>query len=57
MTMLPTPKKKDYQDMVDEYLAKGGKVTQLETKEMPYELGISNHSWGNKDNKPPKKEG
>ena len=34
--------------MIDEFLAKGGKVTQGKTKPMPSELGISNSTWNNK---------
>jgi len=32
-------------DLVAEYLAKGGKITKIETKSMPNELGISNVTW------------
>ena len=35
-------------DLVAEYLAKGGEVTKIESKSMPYELGISNVTWGKK---------
>lgn len=33
--------------LVAEFLENGGKVTKLETKSMPSELGISNSTWGN----------
>ena len=36
------------EDLVAEYLANGGKITKLETRTMPYELGISNSTWNNK---------
>lgn len=41
------PKDRDTEtdDLVAEYLAKGGKITKLETKSMPSELGISNVTW------------
>ena len=43
------PKDRDTEtdDLVAEYLAKGGKITKVETKSMPSELGISNYTWGN----------
>lgn len=42
-------------DLVAEYLAKGGKITKIETKSMPNELGISNYTWGNSLTKKEKK--
>ncbi len=49
MSINHTPKKKtDYQSLIDDFIADGGKVTKVETKPMPSELGISNNSWNNK---------
>lgn len=48
MAMGPQPKKTTEQAMIDEFLAKGGKITKGETKSMPSELGISNNTWNNK---------
>ena len=45
--MVPESKKKTDQSMIDEFLAKGGKITKGKTKEMPRELSISNVTWGN----------
>jgi hypothetical protein len=36
------------QDLIAEFIANGGKITQCKTKEMPSELGISNNTWNNK---------
>ena len=48
MAMGPQPKKTTDQEMIDEFLKKGGKITKGETKAMPSELGISNSQWNNK---------
>ena len=48
MSMNPRPNKNTDQEMIDEFLAKGGKVTTGETKAMASELGISNNSWNQK---------
>lgn len=48
MAMGPQPKKTTEQAMIDEFLAKGGKITKGETKSMASELGISNNTWNNK---------
>jgi hypothetical protein len=36
------------EDLIKEFLKKGGKVSVGKTKPMPSDLGISNNSWGNK---------
>jgi hypothetical protein len=36
------------EDLIKEFLEKGGKVSVGKTKPMPSDLGISNNSWGNK---------
>ena len=48
MAMVPQPKKTTDQAMIDEFLAKGGKITKGKTKDMASELGISNNTWNNK---------
>jgi len=48
MTMNPQPNKNTDQEMIDEFLNKGGKITKGKTKAMPSELGISNNQWNNK---------
>ena len=42
------PKDKETEDLVAQFLANGGEVTQGKTKSMPSELGISNNQWNNK---------
>ena len=42
------PKDKETEDLVAQYLAKGGEITKGKTKAMPSELGISNNTWNNK---------
>ena len=42
------PKDKETEDLVAQFLAKGGEVTKGKTKAMPNELGISNNTWNNK---------
>ncbi len=42
------PKDKETEDLVAQFLANGGEVTQGKTKSMPNELGISNNQWNNK---------
>ena len=46
--MGPEPKKTTEQSMIDEFLNKGGKITNGKTKPMANELGISNNTWNNK---------
>lgn len=36
------------EDLIKQFLEKGGKVSVGKTKPMPADLGISNNSWGNK---------
>lgn len=49
------PKKNTDQEMIDQFLKKGGEVTEGKTKPMPAELGISNNTWNNKLTKTEKK--
>lgn len=42
------PKDKETEDLIAQYLAKGGEITKGKTKKMPSELGISNNSWNQK---------
>lgn len=42
------PKDKETEDLVAQFLAKGGEVTVGKTKAMAPELGISNSSWNQK---------
>lgn len=41
-------KPKTDEDLIKEFLEKGGKVSVGKTKPMASDLGISNNSWGNK---------
>ena len=36
------------EDLIQQFLNKGGKVTKGKTKPMPDDLGLSNNVWGNK---------
>ena len=36
------------EDLIKQFLEKGGKISRGKTKPMPSDLGISNNSWGNK---------
>ena len=36
------------EDLIKQFLEKGGKVSRGKTKPMPSDLGLSNNSWGNK---------
>lgn len=36
------------EDLIQQFLKKGGKVTKGKTKPMPDDLGLSNNLWGNK---------
>jgi len=42
------PTDKETEDLVAQFLAKGGEITKGKTKPMPSELGISNNTWNNK---------
>lgn len=48
MAMNHQPKKNTDEDLIKEYLERGGKVEVGKTKPMPSELGISNNTWNNK---------
>ncbi|MDE0983454.1 MAG: hypothetical protein QNK98_08675 [Yoonia sp.] len=36
------------EDLIQQFLNNGGKVTKGKTKPMPDDLGLSNNVWGNK---------
>ena len=36
------------EDLIKQFLEKGGKVSDGKTNPLPSDLGISNNSWGNK---------
>ena len=36
------------EDLIQQFLHNGGKVTKGKTKPMPDDLGLSNNVWGNK---------
>jgi|TARA_B110000503_G_scaffold137214_1_gene221035 hypothetical protein len=57
MAMNHTPNKRDKEteDLVAEFLKKGGTTTTGKTKKMANELGISNNSWNQKLTKAEKK--
>ena len=46
--MNPLPNKNTDEDLIKEFLDKGGEITKGKTKAMPSELGISNNQWNNK---------
>ena len=46
--MKHVPKETTDDDLIQQFLNKGGKVTKGKTKPMPDELGLSNNVWGNK---------
>jgi len=46
MKHVPKPTTDD--DLIAQFLAKGGEITKGKTKPMPDELGLSNNVWGNK---------
>ena len=48
MNHSPNKKDKETEDLVAQFLAKGGEVTKGKTKAMASELGISNNTWNNK---------
>jgi hypothetical protein len=48
MAMNHQPKKNTDEEMIQQFLNKGGEIKQGKTKPMPSELGISNHTWNNK---------
>jgi hypothetical protein len=48
MSMNHQPKKNTDEDLIAEFLNKGGSITTGKTKPMASELGISNHTWNQK---------
>jgi len=42
------PKDKETEDLIEQFLKKGGAITKGKTKHMASELGISNHTWNQK---------
>ena len=46
--MKHVPKPTTDEDLIQQFLNKGGKVTKGKTKPMPDDLGLSNNVWGNK---------
>lgn len=49
MKQVPKPTTDDA--LIQEFLNKGGKVSQGKTKPLPNELGLSNNVWNNKQPK------
>jgi hypothetical protein len=48
MAMNHQPKKNTDDELIKQFLEKGGEITKGKTKPMPDELGISNNTWNNK---------
>jgi hypothetical protein len=48
MAMNHQPKKNTDEELIQQFLNKGGEIKQGKTKPMPGELGISNSTWNNK---------
>jgi hypothetical protein len=46
--MNPLPNKNTEEDLIKQFLEKGGEIKKGKTKAMPSELGISNSTWNNK---------
>jgi len=46
--MKHVPKPNTDEDLIKQFLDKGGKITKGKTKPMPDDLGLSNNQWGNK---------
>lgn len=46
--MKHVPKPTTDEDLIRQFLEKGGEVTKGKTKPMPHDLGISKGVWGNK---------
>ena len=56
MAMNHSPKKdNDTEDLVAQFLKKGGKITKGKTKKMASDLGMSNNQWNQKLTKEEKK--
>lgn len=46
--MKHVPKPTTDEDLIKQFLEKGGKVTKGKTKPLPDDLRLSNNAWGNK---------
>ena len=46
--MKHVPKATTDEDLIQQFLNKGGEIKKGKTKPMPDELGLSNNVWGNK---------
>tara|TARA_R110002110_G_scaffold413886_1_gene642234 strand:- start:1342 stop:1551 length:210 start_codon:yes stop_codon:yes gene_type:complete len=46
--MKHVPKPTTDEDLIKQFLDKGGEVKKGKTKPMPSDLGLSNNQWGNK---------
>tara|TARA_R110002020_G_scaffold358559_16_gene571163 strand:- start:4317 stop:4523 length:207 start_codon:yes stop_codon:yes gene_type:complete len=46
--MKHVPKPTTDEDLIAEFLNKGGSIKKGKTKPMPADLGLSNNQWGNK---------
>jgi hypothetical protein len=46
--MKHVPKPNTDEDLIKEFLNKGGEIKKGKTKPMPSDLGLSNNQWGNK---------
>lgn len=46
--MKQVPKENTDEDLIQQYLNNGGTVSKGKTKPMPYDMGISKNTWGNK---------
>jgi hypothetical protein len=46
--MKQVPKPTTDEDLIAEFLNKGGSIKKGKTKPMPADLGLSNNQWGNK---------
>lgn len=46
--MKQVPKPTTDEDLIQQFLDKGGSVKKGKTKPMPTDLGLSNNQWGNK---------
>ena len=48
LAMKHVPKPTTDEDLIQEFLNKGGTIKKGKTKPMPDDLGLSNNQWGNK---------